>query len=134
MSGAIAYRHFDMRIGCFVFELGLFAFQMVLFGLYRLFFIILGKKDAVCLALSHVFGITADRDYCSNFVWCKSISPIRLGRTILYKAFVRFRLLMIWYSIMLSAKEAIQPRLAQILRKTTAKRTIAAGTNSPSHQ
>ena len=69
----------------------------------------------------HVFLITADRDCCSNFVGCKSISPNRLSRTILYKAFVRRRLLMIWYSIMLSAKEAIQPRLAQILRKILAK-------------
>ena len=55
MSGAVAYRHFDMVFGCFVFELGLFAFQMVLFGLYRLFFIIGGKKDAVCITLTHVF-------------------------------------------------------------------------------
>ena len=50
------------------------------------------------------FLITADRDYCSNFVGCKSISPNRLGRTILYKAFVRFGLLMIWFSITFSAK------------------------------
>ena len=62
------------------------------------------KKDAVCVALTHVFLITADRDICFNFVRCKSISPNRLGRTILYKAFVRFGLLMIWYSITVSAK------------------------------
>ena len=31
------------------------------------------------------FLITADRDYCANFVGCKSISPNRLGRTILEK-------------------------------------------------
>ena len=62
MSGAIARRHFDVRIGCFVFGLGLFAFQMVLFGLYRSFFIIGWEKDAVCLALTHVFLITADRE------------------------------------------------------------------------
>ena len=117
----VDYRHFDVRIGCFVFDPVSFAFQLVLFGLYRSFFIIGWKKDAVCLALSHVFGITADRDYCSNFARCKSISPNWLGRTILCKAFVRFRLLMIWYSIMLSAKEAIQPRLAQIPRKILAK-------------
>ena len=76
-------RHFDVVFGCFVFGLGLFAFQLVLFGLYHSFFIIGWKKDAVCLALSHVFGITADRDYCFNFVGCKSISPNRLGKTIL---------------------------------------------------
>ena len=62
MSGAIARRHFDFLFGCFVFELGLFAFQSVLFGLYRTFFIIGGKKDAVCVALTHVFWITADRE------------------------------------------------------------------------
>ena len=37
------------------------------------------------------------------------------------KAFVRFELLMIWYFMPLSAKEATQPQLAQILRKATAK-------------
>ena len=42
-----------------------------------------GEKDAVCVALSHVFWITADRDYCANFVGCKSISPNRMGRNIL---------------------------------------------------
>ena len=68
MSGAIVRRHFDVMFGCFVFGLGLFAFQLVLFGLYRLFFIIGWKKDAVRMALSHVLWITADRDYCHNFV------------------------------------------------------------------
>ena len=51
----VDYRHFDVRIGCFVFGLGLYAFQSVLFGLYLSFFIIGWKKDAVCLALTHVF-------------------------------------------------------------------------------
>ena len=55
MSGAVAKRHFDVRIGCFVFGLGLYAFQSVLFGLYLSFFIIGWKKDAVCAALTHVF-------------------------------------------------------------------------------
>ena len=77
------YRHFDVVFGCFVFGLGLFAFQLVLFGLYRSFFIIGWKKDAVCVAFLLVFLITADRDYCSNFARCKSISPNRLGRTLL---------------------------------------------------
>ena len=104
MSGAVANRHFDVRIGCFVFGLGLYAFQSVLLGLYCTFFIIGWKKDAVCVALTHVFWITADRDYCANFVGCKPISPNRLGRTILYKAFVRLRLLMLWYSITVSTK------------------------------
>ena len=100
----VANRHFDVRIGCFVFGLGLFAFQMVLLGLFLSFFIIGWKKDAVCVSFLLVFWITADRDCCSNFVGCKSISPNRLGRTILEKAFVRFRLLMIWFSITLSTK------------------------------
>ena len=96
--------HFDFLFGCFVFGLGMFAFQLVLFGLFRTFFIIGWKKDAVCLALMCVFWITADRDNCHNFVGCKSISPIRLGRTILYKAFVRFRILNNWFSIPFSTK------------------------------
>ena len=62
MSGAVANRHFDFLFGCFVFDPVSFAFQSVLFGLYRLFFIIGWKKDAVCMALSHVFLITADRE------------------------------------------------------------------------
>ena len=55
VSGAIVRRHFDFLFGCFVFGLGLFAFQSVLFGLFRSFFIIGWKKDAVCMALTHVF-------------------------------------------------------------------------------
>ena len=58
----VANRHFDFLFGCFVFDPVSFAFQSVLFGLYRLFFIIGGKKDAVCMALTHVFGISADRE------------------------------------------------------------------------
>ena len=85
MSGAIVRRHFDVRIGCFVFDPVSFAFQLVLLGLYHSFFIIGWIKDAVCLALTHVFLITADRGYCHNFVGCKSISPNRMGRTILEK-------------------------------------------------
>ena len=54
--------------GCFVFDPVSFAFQSVLFGLYRSFFIIGWKKDAVCVAILLVFLITADRDYCANFV------------------------------------------------------------------
>ena len=51
----VARRHFDVVFGRFVFGLGLFAFQSVLFGLFRLFFIIGWKKDAVCTAFTHVF-------------------------------------------------------------------------------
>ena len=35
----VAYRHFDVSIGCFVFGLGLFAFQKITVGLCRSFFI-----------------------------------------------------------------------------------------------
>ena len=81
-----------------------YAFQLVLFGLYRTFFIIGGKKDAVCLALSHVFWITADRDYCANFVGASPFHQIGWAEEYCKNAFVRFRLLMIWYSITVSAK------------------------------
>ena len=68
MSGAIVRRHFDVMFGCFVFGSVSFAFQSISLGIFLSFFIIGGKKDAVCLALSHVLWITADRDYCHNFV------------------------------------------------------------------
>ena len=55
MSGAVANRHFDIMFGCFVFGFVSFAFQSVLFGLYRLFFIIGWKKDAVCVAFNARF-------------------------------------------------------------------------------
>ena len=100
----VANRHFDVRIGCFVFGFGLFAFQLVLLGLFRTFFIIGWKKDAVCMALTHVFWITADRDYCFNFVGCKSISPNWLGKIVWKKVFLRLRLLKNRFSITVSAK------------------------------
>ena len=62
MSGAIAYRHFNVRIGGIVFGSVSFAFQTVLLGIFRLFFIIGWEKDAVCLAFLLVFWITADRE------------------------------------------------------------------------
>ena len=55
MSGAVANRHFDVKIGCFVFDPVSFAFQLVLLGLYLSFFIIGWKKDAVCVAFLLVF-------------------------------------------------------------------------------
>ena len=51
----VDYRHFDVVFGFFVFDPVSFAFQLVLFGLFRLFFIIGGKKDAVCVSFTHVF-------------------------------------------------------------------------------
>ena len=55
VSGAIVRRHFDFLFGCFVFGSVSFAFQSVLFGLFRTFFIIGWKKDAVCVAFLLVF-------------------------------------------------------------------------------
>ena len=104
MSGAVANRHFDVVFGCFVFGLGLFAFQLVLLGLYRLFFIIGWKKDAVCMALTHVFGITADRDIVPISLDASPFHQIGWTEPYWKKAFVRLRLLMIWYSITVSAK------------------------------
>ena len=98
------YRHFDVRIGCFVFGLGLFAFQMVLLGLYRLFFIIGWKKDAVCVALTHVFWITADREMVPISFCASPFHQIGWAKSYCKNAFVRFRLLMIWFSIPLSTK------------------------------
>ena len=74
MSGAVANRHFDVRIGCFGFGFVSFAFQTVLLGIFRLFFIIGWEKDAVCLAFLLVFWITADRE----------IGPILPGTNPLY--------------------------------------------------
>ena len=51
----VAYRHFDVVFGCFVFGFGLFAFQSVLLGLYRTFFIIGWKIYAVCVAFNARF-------------------------------------------------------------------------------
>ena len=98
-----------------------FAFQSVLFGLYRSFFIIGWKKDAVCLALTHVFWITADREMVPISSGASPFHQIGWAEPYCKKAFVRFGLLMIWYSITFSAKETTQPRLAQILRKILAK-------------
>ena len=113
--------HFDIMFGCFVFSSVSFAFQSVLFGLCRTFFIIGWKKDAVCMALMHVFLITADRDMVPILSGASPFHQIGWAEPYCKKAFVRFRLLMIWYSIPFSAKESIQPRLAQILRKILAK-------------
>ena len=103
-SGAIANRHFDVRIGCFVFGLVSFAFQSVLFGLYRLFFIIGWKKDAVCVAFLLVFLITADREMVPISFCASPFHQIGWAEPYWKKAFVRFRLLMIWFSIPLSTK------------------------------
>ena len=96
-------------------------YKVTAFGLGRLFFIIGGKKDAVCVALTHVFWITADREKVPISFGARPFHQIGWAQPYWKKAFVRFGFLMIWYSIMLSAKEAIHPRSAQILRKTTAK-------------
>ncbi len=98
------YRHFDCLFGCFVFELGLFAFQSVLFGLYRTFFIIGGKKDAVCVALTHVFLITANREMLPISFGASPFHQIGWAELYCKKLFVRLRLLKNRCSITVSTK------------------------------
>ena len=95
MSGAIVRRHFDVMFECFVFGIGLFAFQLVLLGLYLSFFIIGGKKDAVCLAFTHVFLITADREMVPILSGASPFHQIGWVEPYWKKAFVRLKLLMI---------------------------------------
>ena len=76
-----------------------FAFQSVLLGLYRSFFIIGGKKDAVCVAFLLVFLITADREMVPISFCASPFHQIGWAESYCKNAFVRRRLLMIWYSI-----------------------------------
>ena len=100
----VANRHFDVRIGCFVFGSVSFAFQMVLLGLYHSFFIIGWKKDIVSMACTHVFWITADREIVPISFGASPFHQIGWVEPYCKKAFVRFRLLMIRFSITLSTK------------------------------
>ena len=67
----VAYPHFDISFGCFVFGLGLFAFQSISLGLYRSFFIIGGEGlfvPAATVGFAMVFRrICADRDWVVSF-------------------------------------------------------------------
>ena len=100
----VANPHFDVRIGCFVFDPVSFAFQSGLFGIFRTFFIIGWKKDAVCVAFLLVFWITADREMVPISLDASPFHQIGWAEEYCKNAFVRFRLLMIWYSITVSAK------------------------------
>ena len=100
----VANRHFDVKIGCFVFGLGLYAFQSVLFCLYRLFFIIGWEKDAVCLALAHVFGLPLTTIFVPISFVASPFHQIGWAEQYWIKAFVRRKPLMIWFSITVSAK------------------------------
>ena len=93
-----------MGFGCFVFDPVSFAFQLVLFGLYRTFFIIGWKKDAVCVPFLHVFLITADREIVPISLDASPFHQIGWAKPYWKKVFVQFRLLMIWFSIPFSAK------------------------------
>ena len=108
----VAYPHFDISFGGIVFGLRSLAVQSVLFGLFRTFFIIGWKKDAVCLALSHVFLITADREMVPISPGASPFHQIGWAEPYCKKAFVRLRLLIIWYSITVSAK-IIDPTACQ---------------------
>ena len=68
------------------------------------------------MALTHVFGITADREIGPISLDASPFHQIGWAEPYCKKAFVRFGLLMLWYSIPFSAKEATQPRVS--LRNT----------------
>ena len=90
MSGAVVRRHFDVGSGCFVFGSVSCAFQLVLLGLFLSFFIIGWKKDAVCLALTHVFLITANREMVPISLDASPFHQIGWAKRYWKKAFVRF--------------------------------------------
>ena len=69
-----------------------------------MFFIIGGKKDAVCVSLTHVFWITADHEIVPISFVASPFHQIGWAEPYWKKAFVRFKLLMLWYSIPFSAK------------------------------
>ena len=104
----VAYRHFDVTFGCFVFGLKAFAFQKITPGICLSFFIGGGMYCSFLrlrwVLLWSIVGITADRDISSNFVECKPISPIASGARILKNAFVRLKLQEIRYSIPVSTQ------------------------------
>ena len=63
-----------------------------------------GEKDAVCLALTHVFWITADREMVPILPGASPFHQIGWVEPYWKKAFVRFRLLKNRFSITVSAK------------------------------
>ena len=73
-------------------------------GLFLSFFIIGWKKDAVCVSFLLVFWITADREMVPISSVASPFHQIGWVEPYCKKAFVRFRLLMIWFSITLSTK------------------------------
>ena len=62
------------------------------------------KKDAVCVSFLLVFLITADREMVTISSGANPFHQIGRAEPYCKKAFVRFRLLMIWYSITVSTK------------------------------
>ena len=56
----VANRHFDVRIGCFVFGLVSFAFQKISLGIFRTFFIG-GGMDCLFLRLRGFFAVVFRR-------------------------------------------------------------------------
>ena len=62
------------------------------------------KKDAVCLAMTHVFWITADREMVTILFGASPFHQIGWAEPYCKNAFVRFELLMIRFSIPFSAK------------------------------
>ena len=140
--------HFDISFGCFVFGLRLFAFQKITVG-FGLSFFIGGGMDCSFLRLRGVLlwsivGITADRDIVPILLDVSPFHQICRVQNDRKTAFVQLKLQENRYSIQYKPltiqtiphryqpKQSIQSRSAQILRKTIAKPTVAAGTNSPS--
>ena len=74
------------------------------------------EKNAVCVSFFARFLITADREIGPISLDASPFHQIGWAEPYCKKAFVRFRLLMLWYSILFSAKEATQPRVS--LRNT----------------
>ena len=68
------------------------------------------KKDAVCVSFLHVFGLPLTAPIVPISLDASPFHQIGWAEPYCKKAFVRFGLLMLWYSIPFSAKEATQCR------------------------
>ena len=130
----VVHRHFDSLFGCFVFDPVSFAFQLVLFGLYRLFFIIGWEKDAVCISFFARFLITADREMVPISLDASPFHQIGRAEAYCKNAFVRFGLLMIWFSITVSAKTIDPTAVSANPTKDFGKKPRSRRNEQSSHQ
>ena len=74
------------------------------------------EKNAVCVSFLLVFGLPLTATIASISLDASPFHQIGWAEPYCKNAFVRFDLLMLWYSITLSAKEATQSRVS--LRNT----------------